>query len=227
MRRQQGVPQRAGSKRWLCAQPRGDGLRRPFGPRAAPEKSGFMFMPSVPPEQDRGDGLRRPSDSCAASRWPGLCLCLLSCRSNPAKTACAALSAPAPLRERLVYVCALLSHRSNAAWMVCTACPARATLQRRSTPLVSPEPTPRKRPAPSFRPLRCRGDGLRRPSGPCVASEMTRVYVFASCPAEATPRECEAGFPVPLGAVAAAQQPRRRASLQGRNGGACQKWRCR
>ena len=138
-------PSAPASKRWLCAQPRGDGLRRPSGPPRRSREVQIMFVPSVPPEQDRRDGLCRPSDSCAASRWLGLCLCSLVCRSNPAEEACTAPPAPAPFRDGPVYVCVL--------------------------------------------PEQPRGDGLRRPSGPCVASKITRVYFCASCPAGATPRK--------------------------------------
>ena len=71
----------------------------PFRPPRRSREVRIMFVPSVPPEQDRGDGLCRPSDSCAASRWLGLCLCSLVCRSNPAEADGAVLLISAPLQR--------------------------------------------------------------------------------------------------------------------------------
>ena len=174
MRRQQGVLQRTGSKRWFALDPAETvfvALSAPAplqrspdyvcalgsagaGPRGWPvppfrllrrfEMARFVFMLSCLPEQPRGGGWRCPSDLCATSEMTR------------------------------VYVCASLSCRSKTAGIA-----------------VSP-----------FRPLRCfemayfvfvllvppdqrREGGLHCPSGPCAVSRRPGLCL---CPSRATPR---------------------------------------
>ena len=158
MRRQQGVLQRTGSKRWFALDPAETvfvALSAPAplqrspdyvcalgsagaGPRGWPvppfrllrrfEMARFVFMLSCLPEQPRGGGLHCPSGPCAVSRRPGLCLC--PSRATPRRRSSSPFRPLRRFKDNPSLFLRLLSCRSNPAEVTCAAFPAPASLQR-------------------------------------------------------------------------------------------------
>lgn len=124
----------------------------------------FAESASAPRIQGSKPGVVQTKRKCAGNRaFPSAPALSAGCALNPAETAFVALSAPAPLQRSPDLCLCPRFRRSRTAGMACAALPTPVPLREGPVCVCASCPTgatPRKRPAPPFRPLRRFRDGL-------------------------------------------------------------------